>query len=61
MTENDLRPNLPISRSVDLGAEVKRIWGPAWNEPEVSYEFSNGRKFKLRTGDAAIYAESPVF
>lgn len=46
---------------IDISAEVKKIWGPKWNEPEVSYEFSNGRKFTLRTGDAAIYSSSPDF
>lgn len=60
-TENDLRPNNPTFRTIDMGAEVKKMYGPHWNEPEVSYEFSNGRKFKLRTGDASIYAESPDF
>jgi len=48
-------------RTIDLGAEVKKIWGPKWNAPEVSYEFSNGRKFELRTEDAAIYETSPDF
>ena len=46
---------------IDLSAEAKKIWGARWNEPEPSYEFSNGRKFTLRTGDAAIYATSPDF
>ena len=48
-------------REIDLAAEVKKIWGPKWNAPEVSYEFSNGRKFELRTEDAAIYETSPDF
>ena len=46
---------------IDLSAEAKKIWGPRWSEPEPAYEFSNGRKFTLRTGDAAIYASSPDF
>ena len=45
-------------RELDLSAEIKRIWGAHWNEPEISYEFGK-RKFHLRTGDAAIYASSP--
>jgi len=45
-------------RTLDLSAEVKKIWGPKWNEPEVEYEFT-GRTFKRRTEDAAIYASSP--
>ena len=48
-------------REINLGAEIKKIWAEKWAEPETSYEFSNGRKFKLRTGDAAIYASSPDF
>ena len=48
-------------RTIDLSAEVKKIWGPKWNAPEVSYEFSNGRKFERRTEDAAIYETSPDF
>jgi hypothetical protein len=48
-------------RVIDLNAEVRRLWGPEWNKPEIAYEFSNGRKFELRTEDAAIYATSPDF
>ena len=51
----------PIFRTLDLSAEVRRIWGPEWNAPEIAYEFSNGRKFKLRTGDAAVYVTSKDF
>ena len=54
----------PVFRTIDLSAEIRAIWGPHWNEPEISYVFGNGdreRKFKLRTGDAAIYASSPDF
>lgn len=47
-------------REIDLSAEIRKIWGPEWNQPEVSYRFGD-REFKLRTGDAAIYASSPVF
>ena len=51
----------PTVREVNMSAEIKKIWGPKWNAAELSYEFSNGRKFELRTGDAAIYASSPDF
>ena len=54
-------PNDPTFKTVDLGAEVIRMWGAEWNKPEIAYEFSNGKKFELRTGDAAIYASSPKF
>lgn len=60
-TENDLRPANPQFRTINLSAEIKKIYGPKWNAPEPSYEFSNGRKFELRTGDAAIYVTSPDF
>lgn len=42
----------PSFRVIDMNAEVKKMWGPEWNKPEVSYEFSNGRKFELKTEDA---------
>ncbi len=60
-TTNDLYPRDPIFRELSLAAEVKKMLGARWNAPEISYEFSNGRKFELRTGDAAIYASSPDF
>ena len=51
----------PTFKTLDISAEIKKAYGPSWNAPETSYEFSNGRKFTLRTGDAAIYATSPDF
>jgi hypothetical protein len=51
----------PSFREINLSAEVKKMYGPKWNAPEQAYEFSNGRKFYLRTGDAAIYESSPDF
>jgi hypothetical protein len=45
----------PIFREIDLSAEARRAWGPRWNAPELAYEFSNGRKFYLRTEDSGIY------
>ena len=41
---------------IDLAAEAKKAWGPEWNKPEPSYEFST-RTFELRTQDAAIYTD----
>lgn len=61
MAENDIRPNNPNFRTIDMGAEARKAWGPEWNKPETSYEFSNGKKFTLRTEDAAIYSTSPEF
>lgn len=55
-------PNHDVTvREIDLGAEIRKIWGAEWNRAEIAYEFSNGRKFELKTGDAAIYASSPDF
>ena len=51
----------PTFRTIDMNAEVKKIWGPKWNAAELEYEFSDGRKFYRRTGDAAIYETSPDF
>lgn len=51
----------PTFKVLDLGAEIKKALGPKWNEPSPSYEFSSGRKFTLRTEDAAIYETSPDF
>lgn len=53
--------NNVIFREVNLSAEIKKIWGPEWNKPEVEYEFSNGKKFYRKTEDAAIYSTSPDF
>ena len=50
----------PVFTTINLSAEIKKIWGEEWNEPELAYEFGD-RKFYLRTGDAAIYASSPDF
>lgn len=60
-TTNDTYPRNPTFRTIDLSAEAKKMLGAKWNAPEPAYEFSNGRKFELRTGDAAIYASSPDF
>ena len=51
----------PVSREINLSAEIKKIYGSKWNAPELAYEFSNGRKFELKTGDASIYETSPDF
>ena len=51
--------NNVTTRELDWTAEVKKIWGPKWNEPDPEYEFSNGRVFKRRIDDVASYATSP--
>ena len=38
----------PVFRTIDLSAEIKKSYGPEWNQPEIAYEF-NGKKFYLRT------------
>lgn len=57
-TEESHDPNF---RTIDMNAEVKKRLGAKWNAPEIAYEFSNGRKFEMRTEDAAIYETSPDF
>ena len=51
----------PVFTTIDMSAEIKKIWGAKWNAPEISYEFSSGKKFYLKTEDAAIYETSPDF
>lgn len=41
--------------TLDLNAEVRKLWGAEWGKPELAYEMSNGRKFYQRTEDAGIY------
>jgi hypothetical protein len=52
--------NFPM-REVNLSAEIKKVWGKEWAEPELEYQFSNGRKFYRKTEHAAIYETSPDF
>jgi hypothetical protein len=47
----------PTFREINISAEIKRMYGPRWNEPELAYEFGD-RKFYLRTEDAGIYSTS---
>lgn len=47
-------------KTINLGAEVRKIWGAEWNKPDIEYEFS-GRTFRRRTQDAGIYETSPDF
>ena len=44
----------PIVREVNLSAEIKKIWGPKWTQPETSYVFGT-RKFQERTEDGGAY------
>lgn len=41
-------------RTLDMNAEVRKIWGPEWNKPELEYEFGK-RKFYRRTEESGIY------
>jgi hypothetical protein len=50
-------PHDPTFRTIDLAAEVRRMWGPEWNKPSLAYEFSDGKKFYLRTEDAGAYQD----
>ncbi len=52
MAATPTEPDHPVTtRVIDMNAEVRKIWGARWNEPEVVYEFSNGRKFVAQPGD----------
>lgn len=54
-------PDHPVTtRTIDLSAEAKRVWGDKWNAPELEYEFGK-RKFYRRTEEAAIYETSRDF
>lgn len=32
------------SKVIDWAAEVRKAWGPEFNQPDVCYQFSNGRE-----------------
>ena len=49
----------PIFREVNISAEIKRMYGPKWNSPELAYQFGD-RKFYLRTEDAGIYSGQTI-
>jgi hypothetical protein len=51
----------PTFKTLNVSAEIKKEWGPEWNQPEVEYEFSNGKKFYRKTDQASIYSTSPDF
>lgn len=34
------------TRVIDWAALVRKVWGPAFNEPEPVYKMPNGREFK---------------
>lgn len=46
-------------RELDWGAEVRKAWGPKWNEPSVEYVFGTTakqeKKFYRRTEDFGPY------
>ena len=52
MSATPTEPDHPVTtRQTDLSAEMKRLMGKDWNQPEVEYEFSNGRQFKRTTDE----------
>lgn len=51
---NDTKP-LP-SRLIDWAALVRQAWGPEFYQPDVSFQFSNGREFKSTdSADGGVY------
>lgn len=49
MSNRDAPP--PASKLIDWAALVRKAWGPAFNEPDTAYQFSNGREFKSTDGN----------
>lgn len=45
MPRGGVPKNPPFTRTVSFGALVRKAWGDDWLKKDVSYEFSNGRKF----------------
>ncbi len=47
----------PGSRLIDWAAEVRKAWGPEFQQPDTAYKFSNGREFRSTDGmRGGIYA-----
>lgn len=58
MPINSPEEGYPVTvREIDWTAEVIKSYGPTWNEPEVQYVFSNGRKIRMRTKEDIYDAE----
>lgn len=45
MAQGEVPTNPPNFRTINYGAQVKKLWGDEWHKKETGYEFSNGRKF----------------
>lgn len=43
------------SREIDIDVLVDSIEGQDRHKPEIAYEFSNGKKFKDKGVDSALY------
>jgi hypothetical protein len=55
MTDSVKQPNT-TTRTIDLGAEMKKYWGAEWARADLAYMFSTGRKF-----DNSDRSESGVY
>jgi hypothetical protein len=47
-------PN-PTYKIINWLAEVMKMWGEEWREPETVYQFSNDREFKDSGSNHGIY------
>ena len=45
MAQGNVPTAPPRTRTIDYGAQVRKVWGDEWHKKETAYEFSNGRKF----------------
>lgn len=45
----------PWTRELDYRSIVMQMWGDQWHAPEISYDFSNGRKFIVTPGTEGPY------
>ena len=43
---NGIPTDPPTQRIIEWKPLVVKAWGDSWLKPDVSYEFSNGRKFE---------------
>lgn len=48
----------PTTKIIDWAALVRKLWGPAYDEPETAYKFSNGREFKDPEENGGPYDQS---
>lgn len=58
MATKRIPTDLPNTRTIDWGGEIRKAWGDEWHKREVAYKFSNGRKFETSTPNGGPYGDS---